>query len=105
MEKIERLYEIAERIVSRCEVSEPVFSEHCPINDNDFPRDIVTVVTEGRLAGRLFGSWLPISGEMYRNPEFKELIIERSRSTWRQLAKSSLVPIFTLMGPKGKLPA
>lgn len=104
-ETIERLHKLAERVVEKVPVSEPKFGQQGfdYLGDN-FPRDLVSCVTDGRLRGQTFRTILPVAGEMFRDETYRELIIDRCKYTWRRMAISALVPMSYLAGPKGKLP-
>lgn len=104
-ETIERLHKIAEHIAAKASIEGPRFSESLPHEYVDgFPQNIVAAITEGRLRGQKFACYLSISGEMYRDESFRELVIARCKDMWRRTAISYLVPMGYLAGPKGKLP-
>lgn len=104
----EKLHVMAERIVAKSNIEGPHFSEHVTLSE-DYPRDLVTGLAEGWLRGRRFGCWLPIAGAVYRetqeNKDLRNMMHARIKDTWRASAVSALVPMTTLAGPKGKLPA
>lgn len=102
-EQLNRMRDLAQRIVERCAIGETRFSEHASFND--FQRDVVTALTEGRLGGQLFAVWLPIAGEMYRQEALRSRVISRAREAWRIHAFSHILKPSMLIGPKGKLPA
>ena len=97
-DKIERMHEIAERVVAKCPIGPTHFSEQ-----SEWSQDTVAVLTEGRLRGRLFASWFPITKEMYQKCAL-DTVLDRSVQMWRSSAISALVPLSLLRGPKGKLP-
>lgn len=101
-DKIQQMHEIAERIVSRSEIYGTQYSEHV---GECFVRNQVAVVTKGRLGNHIFGSWIPVTLEMYRDESMRSKIEMMALATWRGLAIAKLVPVNFLCGPKGKLPA
>lgn len=105
-QKIKRLHQLAERVVDKAVLKETVFSESVGEEylGANFPRNIVAAITDGPLRGQTFRTVLPISGEMYRDETYRELLLDRCRDTWRRMAVSSLVPMLLLIGPKGRLP-
>jgi len=101
-QKIERMFRLAEQVVAKCKVSEPVFSANVM---GCFERNLVAVLTEGRLRGSLFGAWMPITQEAYNDQELRSTLKSRMQDVWRNQAMGALVPMDLLKGPKGKLPA
>lgn len=102
-ERLNRIRDLAQRVIDRSRAYETRFSEFA--SPDDFPRDIVTAVTEGSLGGIRYGTWLPIAGPMYRDESMRESVINRAREVWRMHAFSHIHRPSMLVGPKGKLPA
>lgn len=96
--------DLAQRVVERSRVEEPRFNESTFLDD-DFPRDIVTVLTEGSLGGIRLASWLPVAGQIMRQEGVRESIAKRAQDCWRMHAFSHILRAELLVGPKGKLPA
>lgn len=104
-EKSEQMFQMAKRITERCPINEPIFSLSAfEPEDDSFPRDLVAMVTEGRLRGQVFATWLPITKEAYE--KHRDMMTARAKDMWRSHAISAILPMSLLMGtPKGKLPA
>lgn len=102
-EKLNRMRDLAQRVIDRSRIYDTRFSE-CDFPD-DYPRDIVTAVTEGSFGGIRYIAWLPIAGQMYRDESMRESVIRRAQDVWRMHAISHIHRPSMLIGPKGKLPA
>lgn len=85
-EKLNRMRDLAQRIVERSCVEETRFSEYSP----DWPR---------------FGSWLPIAKEIYQQEDAREMLSKRAQELWRIHAFHHILRPSMLIGPKGNLPA
>jgi len=105
-QKIERMFQLAKRVADKSELSEPLFSfRQFDPEDDFYPRNMVAVLTEGRLRNQLFASWIPITEEAYNDPTVRSAMVSRLQDFWRSNAMHALLPLDLLQGPKGKLPA
>ena len=103
-QKVERMYEIAERVAARLPIERTIFGEHASPSDYSL-KDVIPILTEGRLRGQRFASWMPVSGATYRDESLHEQLIKRSRDVWRFHARNDIFRLDMIVGPKGKLPA